>query len=272
MTLVRGGRAFYGQPIGILMSDAVVPRLPGDIGNGFTFDFPVRYRVVTGATWDRYATADPTLLAPFIAGARELEAEGVRAITASCGFVALFQRELADAVRVPVFASSLIQVPMVAQMLRQDQQVGILTADSRRLTARHLEACGIRGVPVVIWGAERAPAFYDTFVRNTDRLDYAAARRAVVEMVRELVRAHPRVGAIVCEGSNFALFRPDVQRALGIPFFDIVTLTRMVFQAVSPGPAPADWGVDTDRAGAPSAAPRRRRPERARAAHRSPGP
>jgi hypothetical protein len=238
MSMVRGGRAFYGQPIGILMSDAVVPRLPGDIGNGFTFDFPVRYRVVGGATWDRYASADPTLLKPFIAGARELEAEGVRAITASCGFVALFQREMADAVRVPVFTSSLIQVPMVARMLRRDQQVGILTADSRRLTARHLEACGIQEIPVVVWGAERAPAFYDTFVRNSDQLDYAAARGGVVDMVRELLGAHPRVGAIVCEGSNFALFRPDVQRAVGIPFFDIVTLTRMVFEAVSHPPFP----------------------------------
>lgn len=251
MTVVRGGRAFYGQPIGILMSDAVVPRLPGDIGNGFTFEFPVRYRVVRGATWDRYASADPTLLEPFIAGARELEAEGVRAITASCGFVALFQREMADAVRVPVFTSSLIQVPMVAQMLRRDQQVGILTADSHRLTPRHLQACGIRDVPVVIWGAERAPAFYDTFVRNSDWLDYAAARAGVVDMVRELLETHPRVGAIVCEGSNFALFRPDVQRAIGIPFFDIVTLTRMVFEAVSPTPSlAAARGLDADSAGA----------------------
>jgi hypothetical protein len=128
MTLIRGGRAFYGQPIGILMADAVVPRPPGDIGNAFTFDFPVRYRLVPGATWDRFASADPTLLDPFLEGARVLEAEGVRAMTASCGFTALFQKELASAVSVPVFASSLVQVPLVRRMLRADQQVGILTA------------------------------------------------------------------------------------------------------------------------------------------------
>lgn len=239
MSIVRGGRPFYGQPIGVLMADAVVPRLPGDIGNAFTFEFPVRYRVVPGATWDRFASADPTLLAPFIAGAKELEAEGVRAITASCGFTALFQQELADAVGVPVFTSSLIQVPLVARMLRGDQQVGILTADSRCLTPHHLEACGIRDVPVVVWGSERAPAFHGTFVGNADELDYAKVRTGVIGMVRELLRAHPQVGAIVCEGSNFALFRSDVQAEFGIPFFDIVTLTRMVFQAVTPAPLPA---------------------------------
>ncbi len=240
MGVFRGGRAFYGQPIGVLMSDAVVPRLPGDVGNAFTFDFPVRYRVVRGATWDRYASADPSLLEPFVTGARELEAEGVRAITGSCGFLALFQRELADAVAVPVFASSLIQVPMVARMLRRDQQVGILTADSRSLTPRHLAACGIEDLPVVVWGSEHTPAFYDTFVRNSDELDYPRARAGVVQMVRDLRAAHPRVGAIVCEGSNFALFRPDVQAETGLPFFDIVTLTRMVFQAVTPTPLPGD--------------------------------
>jgi hypothetical protein len=153
MALIRGGRAFYGQPIGILMADAVVPRPPGDIGNAFTFDFPVRYRLVPGATWDRFASADPTLLDPFLEGARMLEADGVRAITASCGFTALFQAELANTVSVPVFASSLVQVPMVRRMLRADQQVGILTAHAGHLTARHLEACGISDEPVVLWGS-----------------------------------------------------------------------------------------------------------------------
>src|SRR4051794_28111584 len=98
-----GGYTTYGHAIGILMLDTSFPRLPGDIGHAATFDFPVLYQVVEGAAPDRLILErDPRLLSPFVEGARRLERSGVRAITSSCGFLALFQRELAEAVAVPV--------------------------------------------------------------------------------------------------------------------------------------------------------------------------
>lgn len=45
----KGGYTNYGQTIGILMLDTIFPRLPGDIGNAETFDFPVKYKIVKGA-------------------------------------------------------------------------------------------------------------------------------------------------------------------------------------------------------------------------------
>lgn len=233
--IIHGGKGFYGQPIGILMLDAVVPRLPGDIGNGFTFNFPVRYKVVKGAPGTKIIfSKDPSLLQPFIDGAQELEREGVRAITTSCGYLALFQRQLADSVHIPVFSSSLIQIPMVARMIRSDQKIGILCANSTTLSEEHLEAAGISNIPVVIKGSENTPAFYNVFPTNGDKLDYYACRDGVLKMVQDLLEEHPEVGAIVCEGTNFALFRPYVQDVTGIPFFDIVTLTHMVYRAVAP--------------------------------------
>ena len=86
------------------MLDTVFPRIPGDIGNAATFSFPVRYKVVKGASPQRVVKeADTRLLEPFIEAARSLEKEGVKAIGTSCGFLAIFQRELADAVDIPVF-------------------------------------------------------------------------------------------------------------------------------------------------------------------------
>ena len=86
MTILKGGRTFYGEAIGILMLDTSFPRPPGDIGNATTFDFPVRYRIVRGASPQRVVIEqDPALLEPFIQGARELQQDGVRAITTSCG-------------------------------------------------------------------------------------------------------------------------------------------------------------------------------------------
>src|SRR5690242_5868536 len=108
MSPVEGGRPLYGFSVGILMLEAQFPRIPGDLGNATTFPYPVLYHVVRGASPQRVVLeGDSTLLEPFMEGARALERGGVRAITTNCGFLAMFQRELAAAVRVPVFTSSL---------------------------------------------------------------------------------------------------------------------------------------------------------------------
>jgi hypothetical protein len=112
--ILEGGANIYGIPIGVLSLESYFAKPPGHIKNASTFDFPVTFKVVKGATTKKVVDyGDRSLLEPFIAAARELESEGVEAITGSCGFLALFQREIADAVNIPVFLSSLIQVPMV---------------------------------------------------------------------------------------------------------------------------------------------------------------
>ena len=105
----RGGKAIYGAPLGILMLEARFARIPGDMGNAETWPFPVLYRVVRGASPERVVLGGATGLLPdFIAAARELVDQGAEAITTNCGFLALFQAELAAAVGVPVATSALL--------------------------------------------------------------------------------------------------------------------------------------------------------------------
>src|SRR6185503_15791738 len=106
---VRGGFNQYGFTVGILMLDTRFPRIAGDMGNATTFPFPVRYQRVSGASPERVVRGG---------------AEGVRAITTNCGFLVKFQRELAAAVSVPVFTSSLLLVPLVHRMLPPGRRVG----------------------------------------------------------------------------------------------------------------------------------------------------
>ena len=162
-----GGTNVCGIPIGILCLETYYPKPPGHVRNASTFDFPVMYRVIHGATPRRVVDeADRDLLQPFIAAAQELEREGVLAITGSCGFLALFQAELADCVDIPVFVSSLIQLPMVFGMLKRDQKVGILTARKRSLTHAHLEAVGAGHVPVCVVGMDDQSEFCEVVLEN----------------------------------------------------------------------------------------------------------
>ena len=99
--IARGGKAIYGAPLGILMLEARFPRIPGDMGNGTTWPFPVLYRVVSGASPEKVVLKGADGLLPdFIDAAKGLVRLGAEAITTNCGFLSLFQKEIAAAVGV----------------------------------------------------------------------------------------------------------------------------------------------------------------------------
>ncbi|MGW5111243.1 aspartate/glutamate racemase family protein [Nocardia sp. NPDC004123] len=221
--------------IGVLCLDTAFTKLPGHIRNPATFDFPVAYQVVAGATPRRVVSeADPTLLEPFIDAARKLESEGVDAITAACGFLVLFQQRLADSVRVPLYSSSLIQLPMVHRMFATDRTVGLFVADEQALTRRHLEAIGGESVPICVAGMARHPEFREVILEGRrDNLDADRLGAEVLEEVSQLAANNPDMGALVIECTDLVPYGHAIQQLLHIPVFDIVTLTNMVHHTLS---------------------------------------
>lgn len=237
---VRGGQNLYGFSVGILMLDTQFPRIPGDMGNAATFDFPVRYHRVTGASPDRVVRQGQRELLPsFIEGARFLEREGVSAVTTNCGFLAKFQPELAASVSIPVFTSSLMLVPLVHRMLPAGRAVGILTVNAAALNAEHMAGAGIApDSPVVVAGLETEKEFTRVMLDDQLTLDVEAARQEHLTVVRRMMDAHPEIGALVLECTNMPPYRADIQTLTGLPVFDITTLVRMVHEAVRHGLAP----------------------------------
>jgi hypothetical protein len=114
--LVKGGKAVYGAAVGILMLEARFPRIPGDVGNAATWPFPVLYKVVRGASPERVVRQRAEgLREGFVEAGRELVAEGADGIVTNCGFLSLFQDDLAAACGVPVATSALMQAPLIAR-------------------------------------------------------------------------------------------------------------------------------------------------------------
>ena len=115
--------------------------LPGNSTNPDTFEFPVRYCRIKGANIHTVLeNPSQKVLQSMISEARKMAKQGVRAITTSCGFNAIFQKELADSVDVPVFTSSLMQIPLVQNMLGKQQSVGVITAKKSTLSEKHLQS------------------------------------------------------------------------------------------------------------------------------------
>jgi Asp/Glu/hydantoin racemase len=236
---LQGGRSVYGEDIGILVLDTRFPRVHGDVANARTFGFPVRYKVVKDATQaEIVGAADRArkLLPAFIAAAQELESEGVRAITTTCGFLTVVQDELAAAVSVPVVTSSLFMVPMIRRMVGP-RPVGIVTANASSLSERHLTAAGINLIDAnVVRGLEGSAAFRNAILQGDPAqppaIDLAAVEADVVRLCRDLVAEQPDLAALVFECTNLQPFADAVQQALGLPVFGIYQAIVLMQSAV----------------------------------------
>ena len=244
-TIAKGGKAVYGAPLGILMLEAKFPRIPGDMGNATTWPFPVLYRVVKGASPEKVVlNGADGLLRDFLDAAADLVAQGAEAITTNCGFLALFQRELAAHVQVPVATSSLMQVPWVQATLPPGKRVGVVSVSAQSLTPRHLEAAGVP-LDTPIAGTENGREFFRVLILGEKQdLDVALAAKDILDAARGLIALHPDIGAIVLECTNMPPYAHAVQATLGIPVYDIYSLIIWLHA----GLRPRDFGPPADRA------------------------
>jgi len=233
-----GGKTVYGARVGILMLDTRWPRPPGDTGNALTWPFPVLYKVVPGASARVVIHEQGKGLGPaFLKAAEELVKDGADGITTTGGFLAIFQKDLAAHVNVPVASSSLMQVPLVQRLLPPGKRVGVLSVQGDRITPEHWDAVGApHDTPVM--GTENGREFTRVMLGDTIDMDYAAAEQDIMEAGDELLRRHPDVGAIVCENHNMAPYAAALNARLRIPIFTVYTFITW-FHA---GLAPRDFG------------------------------
>ena len=233
--IVRGGKAVHGAPLGILMLDTRFPRIYGDMGNARTWPFPVLYHVVRGASAEKIVLHDARhTLDAFIDAGRELISMGAEAITTTCGFLAIFQRELAQALSVPVATSSLMQVPWVQTTLPPGRRVGILTVSRSNLTPDHLAAVNIPAdTPVA--GTENGKEFFRVLVKaEKEDMDIGLAEQDILDAGRDLVQRHPEVGAIVLECTNMPPYAAALQAELGLPVYDIYSMITWFHAGLRP--------------------------------------
>ncbi len=230
----RAARPPGAPPIGLLMLETRFPRPPGDIGHPETFPFPVLARTVAGASADLVVRRRAEGLLPaFIEAGRALVAEGAAAIATSCGFLALVQDALAEALGVPVAASSLAQVEPVGRLLPPGRRAGILTISAAALTPDHLAAARVpEGTPIAT--TEGLREFTDAILSDRPTLDIDAARADCVEAACALRRAHPELGAIVLECTNMGPYAADIGRATGLPVYSVVTHLMWLHAGLAP--------------------------------------
>ena len=228
--------------IGILCWEAgQVPRglvqlesLVGNSTNPDSYAFPVRFCRVKGANIHTILeNPSREVLRTMIAEAKAMVESGVRAITTSCGFNAIFQEELSEVIDVPVFTSSLLQVPFAQKIVGVKGEVAILTAKAAALKPEHLAAAGItRTENLHVHGLENCTQWGKIFTSPDEDMDLEAVRREILGVALEALESHPRIRAFVLECTDLPPFAAEIRERTGLPVFDFITLVNYAHAAL----------------------------------------
>lgn len=219
-----------GAAIGIITIDFDYVKLPGNVANATTFDFPVLYEVVRFEIEELFQGSE-AILGQVLEAARRLEKKGVRAIVGACGYFNHFQEDIKRAVSIPVFMSSVLQIPLIKMGLRDDQKIAVIVADGdgadRAFFAKakaDINDCIVQEIGTL---ESFAPIRY-----IKPYLDHAQLTKDLVALVAQLKKDHPEIGAVLLECSDLPPYAWAIQREVGLPVFDFITLIKWVHSAV----------------------------------------
>jgi len=244
---------YFGEAIGMitwkLWYQSIVK---GHHTHMLTYDFPIRLKFI-----EKYYEVNSRKfnLSEYIKCAKELENEGVKAITTNCGLTGDMQIELANAVNVPVFCSNLLIVPVVLRMLGENKKVAILTDSSKFLEDNEeiLINCGIdpRSPRILIQGMfesefrdiwvtqfhngdsekeiRREQEGFNLPITKIGEFKYEQVETAIVSVSKNIIRENPEIGAIVLECTEMPLYAKAIRRATGRLVFDSVSLVKYIY-------------------------------------------
>jgi hypothetical protein len=222
-----------GSPKGLEQLES----LPGNSTNPATYPFPVLFGKVPGANYQTVlVTPDFNLVDPMVEAAESMVAKGVKAIITSCGFNAIFQEALANAIQVPVFTSSLLQIPLNRASLGRKKLL-IITASKKDLKPAHFKAIGITDMEgIEIYGMEKMPEWSKISLLPDQPIALEKIEDEVVSLTHAAQKDHPDAGAVLLECTDLPPFADAVRKSVGLQVYDLLTMVHLIHQSFSVKP------------------------------------
>ena len=237
------GKNGYGMGLGIILLDMTFPGFPGDVRNPSAHGYPIQYEIAEGLDNENLILhpEDPKNLEVILRAAKKLEKMGCKAILAECGYFAWYQKDVAAAVSVPVFMSSLLQVPWAGQIIGPEKKVGLFMSMEKSFREEYLDRIGMPpGVKYVVGGAMdggQCTQFtklwgFDEKRTEPPSADFNIAEEEFLKTGTAFFTEHPDMGAMVLECTGFPPFARALQREIGIPVFSWGTLMDFAYSVV----------------------------------------
>ena len=215
--------------LGVIRLDYDYPPAPGDIDSPDSFPYKVYYKVVPGLSFEMCQSGNLTeeVKDRFKESIQWLVSEkNVSGITGDCGFMMYFQEIAREITHIPVFMSSLCQLPAVTCAYSANEQIIILTANSNTLEPmRDLirVECGVdtQDQRYHIIGCEDVDGF--EAVAFGEKVDTKKVEPGVVKKAMEALEMYPDSRAFLLECTELPPYSDAIRFKTGLPVFDAIT-------------------------------------------------
>ena len=166
-----------------------------------------------------------------------LEEQGVNGITGDCGFMFNFQPLVRTLTRLPVYMSSLCQLPAVTCAYGQKEKIAIFTANGESLQPMRpliRDECGVdtQDPRYVIVGCQDVKHFGPE-VAAGEKVDTEKATPGIVDLAKKTQYQHPNVRAFLFECTELPQFSDAVRAATGLPVYDSITMSDSFMAGVT---------------------------------------
>jgi len=215
--------------LGIIRLDYDYSSSLGEIDCPETFDYDVYYKVVPGFTFEMCQSGNMTnkVKERFIESLLWLVREkNVSAITGDCGFMMYFQSFAREISNVAVFMSALCQLPFALCAFGSNEQIIILTANSKSFESMHgviKKQCGIdtREERYHVIGCEDVDGF--EAVAFGQRVDIKKVEPGIVKKALQALKRYPKTKAFLMECTQLPPYSDAIRLETGLPVFDVIT-------------------------------------------------
>ena len=224
--------------LGVVRLDYDYPPALGDVACSKSFTYNVYYRTVPGLTFEMCQTG---MLTDKI---REnfkdailwlLKEKKVSAITGDCGFMMYYQPFARTLTNVPVFMSSLCQLPAVTCAFSSKEEIIILTANGKSLEPMSeliKKECGIdtNDDRYHIIGCEDVEGF--EAVALGSKVNTRLVEPGIVNKALEALKKFPKSRAFLLECTECPPYSDAIRFATGLPVFDAITVCNFFMESL----------------------------------------
>ena len=216
--------------LGIIRLDYDYPPAPGDIDHPDSFSCHVYYKVVPGLTFVMCQKGEMTdkVKQRFEESIKWLvEEKKVKGITGDCGFMMYFQSLARNIAKIPIFMSSLCQLPTITCGYAEKVEIIIMTANGKSLEPMRdliMDECGVdtQDKRFNIVGCEDVPHFGEA-VANGGKVNTKKATPGIVKKAVEALQKYPHSRAFLLECTELPPYSDAIRFHTGLPVYDSIT-------------------------------------------------
>lgn len=213
--------------VGVLRIDYSYPPIPGDTASDASYGYKVIFRKVSGLTFEKCQNAvlNSEIKAELERAVKDLEKEGVVAITGDCGFLMAYQPFIRALTQTPVVMSSILQAPMLAAANAPDAKFAIFTANSATFDkTKLLTQSGMRVNPDqwIVIGLQDLEGF--EAVALGQLVPAEKVQPGIIACVKKLKLKEPKLSGILLECTELPHYADAIRAETQLPVVDAITI------------------------------------------------